>query len=371
MGSINRTAIATVCYMVMKLKKWGEKLEDFIAAHNLEVENIGREPTYESRGNKTIIDVTLTRNLRPTVKNWRVDRNYNASDHNTILYGVVCEKVNIPKQWKWHKADWDKFGNLMSKFKSTLPNNIKDEDCEKELKEMYRSINYAMNCSIPKSKPKIVDKSNPWWTPELKQARNNVSKLYKHQNKSPTPANIALYKKAHQAYKKDCLKARKDSWRNFQTKIDDIQSMNTYRKIIEGNTKGTLGTLTKPDGSTTDPGGDTLDYLLQVYFKTGTPIQNTKFEKRTINKRDVLSWECEWITVEKIKGFFSNFKSKKSPGTNNLHPIILKYLPDKFIEKLAYFYKVLILLNFTPTKWKECKLVFIPKPGKESYKDPK
>ena len=90
----------------------GEKLEEFLADTGLEVENVGKEPTYESRGNSTRIDITLTKDLRYDIIGWEVDRRYNASDHNTIKFRVGKEKIKLPKTWKWHKADWEKFESL-------------------------------------------------------------------------------------------------------------------------------------------------------------------------------------------------------------------------------------------------------------------
>ena len=259
----------------------------------------------------------------------------------------------------------------MKEYKIGLPENIKDEDCEKELTAIYRTINRAMKGSIPKSKPRTVDKNNPWWTAELKQERNNVSKLYKLQNKSPSAANIDKYKKAHKKYKANCLRAPTNSWRNFQSEVDSIQTMNMYRKIIEGNKKVTLGTLTKNDGSVTNPGAETIEYLLSAHFKNSSPIAETANSKRTVSKKEVEKGECNWINEEKVEAVFDNFKNKKSPGKDNISPIVLKHLPRKFITQLVFLYKTLVMLHFTPTKWKECKLVFIPKTGKETYKDPK
>ena len=66
----------------------GEKLEEFLAETGLEVENVGKDPTYESRGNRTRIDITLTKGSRFDVLDWEVDRRYNASDHNTIKFRI-------------------------------------------------------------------------------------------------------------------------------------------------------------------------------------------------------------------------------------------------------------------------------------------
>ena len=51
--------------------KRGEALELFIAKYNLQVENTCHTPTYESRGAKTCIDITLTTRLSVSVTNWQ------------------------------------------------------------------------------------------------------------------------------------------------------------------------------------------------------------------------------------------------------------------------------------------------------------
>ena len=116
----------------------GETLEEFLADTGLEVENVGKEPTYKSRGNSTRIDFTLTKDLRYDILGWEVERPYNASDHNTIKFRVGRETIKLPKTWKWHKADEENFSNSLLHYNTTLPDRIKDEDCEKELENIYR-----------------------------------------------------------------------------------------------------------------------------------------------------------------------------------------------------------------------------------------
>ena len=59
----------------------GEKLEEFLAETGLEVENVGKEPTYKSRGNSTRIDITLTRGLRYDVLDWE------------LTEGITCQTI--------------------------------------------------------------------------------------------------------------------------------------------------------------------------------------------------------------------------------------------------------------------------------------
>ena len=48
-------------------------------------------------------------------------------------------------------------------------------------------------------------------------------------------------------------------------------------------------------------------------------------------------------------------------------PLIFKYFPDNIIKYLQTIYKSVVKLHFTPTIWKEAKVIFIPKPGKSNY----
>ena len=72
------------------------------------------------------------------------------------------------------------------------------------------------------------------------------------------------YKIAEKAFRKACAKAKTDDWRYFTETQKSFDSINKPRKILESNTKHTLGVLSKPDGTVTEPGVQTLDYLLKA-----------------------------------------------------------------------------------------------------------
>ena len=62
---------------------------------------------------------------------------------------------------------------------------------------------------------------------------------------------------------------------------------------------------------------------------------------------------------------------KKSPGPDQLKPIIFKNLPKNIVEFIVLIYKAAIHLHYTPRQWKETKVIFISKPGKGTYEKPK
>ena len=102
----------------------GKKFEEAVAGHNLVVENIGHVPTFHGGKARTCIDVTLTKRLHSAVLGWRVNTDYNGSDHNTIEFNVQQDMMTIPKVWMWHKADWPAFKESMEKVTYELPRNI-------------------------------------------------------------------------------------------------------------------------------------------------------------------------------------------------------------------------------------------------------
>ena len=98
-------------------------------------------------------------------------------------------------------------------------------------------------------------------------------------------------------------------------------------KQLTGNVQHSLGTLTKPDGTTTEPGQDTLEYLLRAHFPSITEIKPTEYTELKIQTCEIMKREIQWILIDKIGQVFNKFKSKKSPGPDGLQPLILKTPP--------------------------------------------
>ena len=182
--------------------KRGDKLELFIAHHKLDIENQGLTPTFQARGAQTIIDITLTARLSVSVTNWTVSQEYNGSDHNTITFQVEQDKQKIEPTWKWHKADWTGFTLALQYNPLRIPPTLTQRKCETLLDDFYKELERAMKDNIPKTKPKIIDKNNPWWNSKLQNERKVLCKLHKTSLKKPTPRNIERYKEKHNEYKK-------------------------------------------------------------------------------------------------------------------------------------------------------------------------
>ena len=264
--------------------KRGEQLEIFVAKFKLNVENNSHTPTYESRGAKTCIDITLTTRLAVTVKNWTVNRDFNGSDHNNIEYTVETDLIQLPEQWKWKDADWILFGKLMERTTPVIQEvPITQKVCDSLVNDFYNTIYAAMGQAIPKIKPKIIDNNNPWWTQELQNQRKKLNKLYKRKINKTHKHSTEQYNAYRNEYRKNVEKARNKSWEDYKEKIGSIEEMNRFRKVIEKRLNIQMGALERPDGTLTEPGKDTLTHLMQTHFQHATELKNTEYDLSLIH----------------------------------------------------------------------------------------
>ena len=88
-------------------------------------------------------------------------------------------------------------------------------------------------------------------------------------------------------------------------------------------------------------------------------------------RQEIHSAKYDWITDDLIVEAMSGFAAKKSPGPDGLKPIIFPHLPRNIIKYINFIYKGCVKFSFTPTQWKDTKLIFIPKPGKAAYNQAK
>ena len=107
--------------------KRGEALDDFIAAHNLKIENKGTEYTFETTLASTIIDITLSDKLAVSVKDWAVAKGENFTDHNDITFKLETEKIILEKTRKWENADWGTFTETLASQQLQIRNLINEK----------------------------------------------------------------------------------------------------------------------------------------------------------------------------------------------------------------------------------------------------
>ena len=356
--------------------KRGDDFEDLVMSHGLTVENVGEDPTFETQRNnkviRTCIDVTLSRDLHIPVSNWRVDRSYNASDHNSIYFELQSPTDTQKEVRPWSKADWTIFRKVLSEYNYFMPSTISMKKLDKMLHVLYKALELALDSSCPKITVTEGVRPDQWFSDKHKAGKDKVSRLYSLAKRSGTPADWANYKAADKQFKKTCKLDKNKAWRRYKESIQNSRDVATLVKIAQRQESRNIGVLRKEDDSFSDPGSDTIALLSRAHFPAATPLRRVVYNNHNnLDAEAILSKYTDWITVPLIREALSGFEKKKSPGPDEIKPLIFDHVPVEFLNVLQFIYRSCIHLGYTPKEWKRTKVIFISKPGKSSYINPK
>ena len=349
----------------------GEIFEEFILLHGFVVENVGNVPTFQTMRAQSHIDVTLSRGV--SVSNWRVSEAYNASDHNSIYFSVHADSEHPRLVRPWHSANWDLFYKSLD-LKYNLPGRINRKKLDRLVDYMYRCVENALDRACPVTTSQTKIRSNIWFTDSLFKAQLKVRSQYKRAMQSNSAIEKDVYKSMHKKFRKDCRKARSKSWRKFVSETKSEHEMALLSRLAQHNDRRTLNLLLKPDGSTTLPGTETLEALVSAHFPTATRIEDVvenDSDDPLFSCKEIKAKYDEYVTPDLVKCSLLEFKPLKAPGPDGLKPIVFRHLPDSFIELLCFIYKACLHLRYTPAKWVETRVIWLPKPDKDSYMKPK
>lgn len=343
----------------------GDVFEEFIVLHGLTIANHGTTPTFQTFRANSQIDVTLARGL--SVSNWRVSTVYNASDHHSLRFSLLAD-MDPPRDIRpWHSADWKLFHDTLD-LKYNFPGTVSKGKLDRLVAYMYRCLELALDRACPSVTVQPKLRGNLWFSDKLFKLNLKVRKQYRRALSIGSLAEKNLYKRLHREFKKACRKAKSKSWRKYVSDTENEKNMAFLSKVAQHSDKRTLNLLEKQDGVLSSPGLDTLSELARVHFPTATPLVDRQVDDSiSISKEAILNSHSEYVTTELVSSALRKFKPMKAAGPDGLKPIIFKHLPWSFLKLLTFIYKACLSLRYTPKLWAETKIIWLPKPDKDSY----
>ena len=353
----------------------GDQLEDFILQHGLTIENVGDTPTFETRRGdrliQTFIDVTLTRGISD-LSMWRVDRTFNASDHNNIYFKIASptkEKISIRP---WGRADWTAFTKSLADAEYNLPVVMTMKKLDKLVSRLYLNIEAALDKACPLLTINEKTQKSHWATEEHALIKQQVSKLYATAKSSNRDEDWNKYKKANKAFKRKCNRDKNRAWRHYKEGLQSTKDVARLLKLSQRAESNNINTLVRQDDTSTAPGKETIDLLTSTHFPAATSTRHVTYNnRRNLEMAEIDKKYQDWITIPLVQRALLGFEKKKSPGPDDLKPLIFEHLPPKFIATLTSVYKSCIHLSYTPKLWKQTRVIFIAKTGKSNYLQPK
>ena len=246
----------------------------------------------------------------------------------------------------------------------------------KKLDRLVERVYSVIEEALTKSCPKIeitqkVAKSH-WATDKHDKEKARVSSLYKKAKVSGSESDWGDYRAADKKFKMMCKNDRNRAWRKYKECIQSEKEMAALARMSQWDERRDINVLAKGDGTTTDPGQETIDLLTKTHFPAATDTKHVTYNnRRNCGVGEIKEKYKDWIDTKKIKTALTSFEKKKSPGPDGLKPLIFDHLPEVFLQVLEVVYKSSIHLGYTPKAWKKTKVIFISKPGKETYDAPK
>ena len=357
--------------------KRGEDFEEFLLQNHLLLENTGTSATYHAFQHgepvSSYIDFTLSKCLVP-LQNWRVlDDEFNGSDHHSITWSIPLDIPPPPLIRPWLKAKWEIFTEHIRQYEFHIPENFTAYKTDKLLSRWYEVINDALDKACPLRPARLLPDEKDWYNNDHKFLNNRTKRKYKAYRRFPVASKRKAFVKAKRSYHKACQRGKKNSWRLFVESTSNETNMAKLFRIAQRRDRRSINTLRKPDGSLTEPGIETIQTLTNAHFPaahTGTePVQYDASHK--ILTSDLEDSFSTWISPSLVRKSLRLFKPNKAAGPDGLKPLVFKYLPDNAIDVLTLIYKACVALGHTPKLWRDTKVIFLPKPGKEIYDIPK
>ena len=349
--------------------KRGECLLEFILNYNLDILNRGNDPTFITSNRSEVIDITVsTQLISKNIKNWRVDGRPSGSDHQNIHF-EINSNIKIDRRFRDPlKTNWKKFQEELEGLTILGEKPIRDTyDLEITAECLHNNIldSYYNNCPI---NIKGTKHQCPWWNDSLAIEKSEVRKLF---NKAKRNGEWGRYRSALTIYNKNIRKSKQDSWRKFCEEIDSVSEGARIQKILRRDEPIMVGTLKDEDGSFANTGKEVMEIMAKNHFPGSRDIQSNDGQHFIGSNKRV--GRSQWayakniLNQNNVRWAITTFKPLKSPGPDGIMPIMIQKAEALIIPVMTRIYRASLALGHIPKIWQKTRVVFIPKPGKNSY----
>ena len=364
----------------------GDKLLDFVAGENLTIENVGSAPTFDNGRWKNIIDLTITNTGgHDLVTNWWVDDRYdtiNCSDHNFINFRIAPTAEGETSSFRdITKTNWEHYKVLLKTAMDRSDLGTRSISSTEELdvagNEFTNIVTDAFHasCSLQYVSSKL--RKPPWETREVAEAKKEIRHRLRKARNTKSDKDWAELRSHQAQYKKLVKGVKNNSWQEFCKELNPKSSSKKISAIIKNNKTTKISTIRDPDGKLTESPQDTLEVLTSTHFRDGTAIADPSLNPNcTPDPLTPPPGEVKWdpgliFSRRRADKAISYFDPMTAAGPDGIRPIMLQRGWDILGVALTSIARASYNLAAIPTCWKNSTGIFIPKPGKDDYYNPK
>lgn len=355
----------------------GRRFEEFLARNNLDIANKGNRNTFVGEQGHSIIDVVaISTDFRDNIKKWRVTDKEVHSDHRLIEFNIDVVKQETIYKTDIHDGNDKDFQlkmeeraeNIMAKYKNNT-NTIRDLE---HLTDDFTTCITSITKETYKTKEmKISPRVNLWRNENIRRQSEVNAKARRFYKNMECPERKVLWKKQEKILSDMKKGAIKDFKRGKIEKVVTQKDLAKLHKWSQNGRHTEIGLIKNINEKLASTPEESLTNLCEQHFPGSKKLNGEDVGNYINNMHDKIGHignnTYDWITVDRIKRAVNMFDNDKSPGTDNIQPELLQRLGTKSLEVIKLIFERMITAGYTPTKWRESKIIFLAKPGKEDY----
>jgi hypothetical protein len=228
---------------------------------------------------------------------------------------------------------------------------------------------YKNNCLL---RPVKMGRQSLKWTTELESLRRGVRRLFNACRSNKNLHSWDLYREAQRNYRKEVRKASKNAWRAFCSSTDDLPRSAKLHRALSRDPKIKLGFLVAPTGRRTQSEEETLELLHTTHFPNSEVTQEAAAPAATLlTRRPHWRLAMRVVTYRGVEWAIDSFAPYKSPGVDGIFPALLQQAREVDIPYLVRIFRACLATGYVPAIWRQVKVVFIPKPSRNTYSGPR
>jgi hypothetical protein len=350
----------------------GEILLEYLSTNKVDILNVGNKPTFITAARREVLDLTLASPfISNFVSGWHVSEEPSLSDHRQIRFDLDTgclwsETYRIPKLTNW-ELFFDRVGTKIESLNVSMSS-------PKDLEIASNSLNEILICSYEEScaeKTRRTNRSVPWWNSALQTHRKKLRRTF---NRAKRTNDWETYRKALTDYNLELRRAKRRTFRTNCEGIEELPEAVRLQKSLSKDHSNGLGQLKNADGTITNSLKETHQTLLGVHFPGSNEIDNSalpEYENHSVWNQGAYELSCNIFTEEKVRWAVNEFNPYKSPGPDQVFPVLLQKSLDLIAPYLVKIFRASYSLGYIPQLWRKVKVVFIPKGGDKPVDDPK
>ena len=280
----------------------------------------------------------------------------------------------------------------MTNTADVFNNSITSTDIDKAACQLAANVRSAFNSACKENYASNKVRSPPWETPEVREAKAGIKHRLRQARNTKSDKDWSELRSHQAEYNRLRSHTTKTKFKEFCQTMESKSTPKRISSIIKIQKTTRLGTVRKPDGRLTESQEKTLQVMVDTHFTSlnAPPQDNRTGHNRADNHissgenrsgenhsgdnrtNTTSSSDLDCIfSPKRMKKSLAEFDPLSAAGPDGIRPVMLQKAWETINAAYTNIAKASYRTSRTPVCWKKATGIFLPKPGKGDYYNPK